>query len=673
MQVVLRLSIYALALTLGCTQLSAADLTLVRDGQPNAVIIGAPELPAPAADAVQAPPGFTMSPAPAPAFRFTRYWEHWGEIDDSFHEFTSQVKPQVVQVGFFGAGYYSGIGYALEQGKPGLWSGIGGGNIDREWWRTFIRKQHAQGIKVVGQFSLTLAFGDPDTGQGWFGYIDKHWDEKVLGPRPRKADGTPVRGVDTLVQTAPGRYHRSTDYRVEGGAEYRLCPTNPYTREILKRFTRAAVDLGLDGIMVVFPARENCVCEHCQQRFREYLRLRYTPEEIRAKFGPTDLDTQFFPSINGWYESDHATPLALEALKFSQLVLWECGRQCVLEEGRKIKPDLLVGQWNHIYRSSGGGIGQQPGTFAQLNADERCVLPTPLWAKDESWVWYSIGNWRFGNAYYNPERQLWGQFSLEHKYLRAAGRGLPQAVKRDDNENIRVYFAEALAHGGFAYARGPQYKDPATVKLARQCFDFARKNADLYQGAESYADTALVFPRSDVHKGDLSRIADFKAIGLLLTARHIAFDVVVDEMITPEMQTKYRTIIHPQHKGTAPGSEPLASLLKEPMTDATHEVVAVAWRQAKPNRLLLHLVNYKRNPADLPKDAPRDTPRDQPIAQPNVGISLKLPEGAQAAKVSVVTLDEPEARPLEFTQEGGRVTAKVGSVLVYSVVIVDLK
>jgi len=653
MKVMLRLSICALVLALGCAQSRAADL-----------------MP----DAAQAPTGFTMSPAPAPEFRFTRYWEHWGEIDDTFHEFTAQVKPQVVQVGFFGAGYYSGIGYALEQGKPGLWSSIGGGNIDREWWRTFIRKQHEQGIKVVGQFSLTLVFGDPDKDQGWFGYIDKYWDEKVLGPRPRKADGTPVRGVDTLVQTTPGRYFRADDYRVEGGAEYRLCPTNPYTREILKRFTRAAVDLGLDGIMVVFPARENCVCEHCQQRFKEYLRLRYTPEEIRAKFGPADLDKQFFTSINGWYESDHATPLALEALKFSQLVLWECGRQCVLEEGRKIKPDLLVGQWNHIYRSSGGGIGQQPGTFAQLNADERCVLPTPLWAKDENWVWYSIGNWRFGNEYYNPERQLWGQFSLEHKYLRAAGGGLPQAVKRDDNENIRVYFAEALAHGGFAYARGPQYKDPATVKLAKQCFDFARANDDLYQGIESYADIALVFPRSDVHQGNLSRIADFKAIGLLLTARHISFDVVVDEMLTPELQQKYRTIIYPQSpQRTNPGSEPLASLLKEPMTDATHEVVAVAWRQAKQNRLLLHLVNYKRNPADLPKDAPQDTPRDQPIAQPNVGISLKLPEGAQAAKVSVVTLDEPEPSPLEFRQEGGRVTAKVGSVLVYAVVIVELK
>jgi len=144
-------------------------------------------------------------------------------------------------------------------------------------------------------------------------------------------------------------------------------------------------------------------------------------------------------------------------------------------------------------------------------------------------------------------------------------------------------------------------------------------------------------------------------------------------MITPETQQKYRTIIYPQSRGTAPGSEPLASLLKEPMTDATHEVVAVAWRQPKQNRLLLHLVNYKRDPADLPKDAPKDTPRDQPIAQPNVGISLKLPAGAQATKVSVVTLDEPEARPLEFTQEDGRVTAKLGSVLVYSVVFVDLE
>src|SRR5690242_291824 len=78
-----------------------------------------------------------MEPAPAPPFEFNRYWENWGEIDDSFHDFTAQIKPQAVQVGFFGADYCSALNYAKAKNAPAAWYSLGGGPRDPQWWRDF--------------------------------------------------------------------------------------------------------------------------------------------------------------------------------------------------------------------------------------------------------------------------------------------------------------------------------------------------------------------------------------------------------------------------------------------------------------------------------------------------------------------------------------------------------
>jgi len=605
---------------------------------------------------------------------FNRRVSHWGEVDDAFIDYVIDVKPQQAQAGFFGPEYYSARGYMLEMGAQKNWAGIGGGRLDQEWWKGAIARAHASNIKVLGQFSMGMVYGEPTAGRGWFGYFDKQWEEAKLGPKPLKADGTPVTAIELMQHTGAERSVANLviakDYKVEGGAEYEGCPSNPYWRETLKRFVKAGIELGLDGFTIVFPHKANCTCEFCQLGFKKHLTERYSAAQIQEKFGIADVATHRFETLNGWFEPEDASPLRLEQLKWTQLMLRDCLKEVFLDYGRKLKPDLIVGQWNHTYRSSMAGPGQIPGTFAVLNADERGVLPTDLWAKDEDFVWYSIGA---RHLYYKPEAGEFGQFSLEHKYFREAGRGLPQAVKLDDGQNIRMYIAEAVAHGGFGYARGPNYRDPATQEAAKNYFAFLAKNEELYRPIESYADVALIYPRTAVHRGDKSALLDFKNLGRILTRAHVSFDVVIDEQLTPERKKKYRTLLYPQaDKLTPEDAANIMALKREAIVDGPLELVSVLWQQPAKRRILLHLVNYKR---DLAKVTPAlsGAANERPVALTGINASIKLPRRSKVKSVTLLSPDGVHSPKVAFIQKGDTVTFTVGKVLVYSVVSVEFR
>jgi hypothetical protein len=648
----------ALALT-KAAQPVAPSVGVVRDQKVVTTVVNAPHVER------------AVAPT-APSPWFNRQCSHWGEIDDSFLDYMAVVKPQRVQVGFFGPEYYAALGYMKEKSTAALWTSLGGGPADREWWRRFIQKAHAQNVKVIGMFSLSLVFGDAEKSRGWFGYIDKYWDEAVLGPKLRNAQGAPITALDMMQIDAPqrtvGNLHSDRTYKIEDGTEYRGCPSNPYWRAALKRFVKAGIELGLDGFMVIFPSRGHCVCEYCQAGFKKYLSERYSPTELQAKFGIANLPTHHFATMDGWDAKGEASALSLEAVKFTQFTVWDCRREVFVEYGRTLKPDLLLGQWNHIYRGVDGGVGPE-GTFAQLDADERSVLPTELWAKDENWVWYSIGNW---SLFYKPEAGEYSQFSLEHKYLREAGRGLPQAVKRDDGQNLRVYIAEAVAHGGFAYGRGPDYKDPATQEVVKTYFSFLRRYEDLYRPIQSYSDVALIFPRSAVHRGDTSAIPDFKNLGRILTRHHVPFDVVVDEMLTWQRLKKYRILLQPQSGSlTAEDSTILRALNLQSVVDAPAEVVSVIWQQPGQRRLLLHLVNYKRNSA--PGQAVSGAAAERPLPQQNIKVHLKLPAKAKVRRVTLLSPESPDPQTIAFKQDSSTVNCTVAEMLVYAVLNVELK
>jgi len=650
---------------------------------------------------------------PHQLYWFNRCCTQYGPVDDAFGEYLAAVQPQVAVCGYFGPDYYAAVSYARDKGEAELWTPLGGGPVDPAWWTAFIAKAHAHGVKVIGMFSLTGTYGDPEKPAGFFKFFDQQWNAAALGPKPD------AQATDLMQRDANGQPVSERVYRIEDGSEYFLCPSNPAWRATMKAMVTAAIRRGVDGFIIVFPKRFDCVCEHCQNAYRKWLAERYTAQDLKQRLGIDDLATYRFQTINGWYEPQQASAYALECLRFSQSVLKDCFDDVFIEHGRKLKPELILGQWNHIYRSNYEGPGQLAGTFAQLNADERCVLATNRWGQGEDFVWYSIGNW---SMYDKPEDGAYGEFVLERKYLYEAGGGKPSSIKADDGVRVRLYIAEAAANGGFGYPRGPAYDDPETQKIVKQYFDFLRKCESLYHPAATYAEAALVWNRRAVHRGDTLHTAAFKHLGMLLTKNHVLYDVMLDENLNAERLRKYRLVFLPDAADLTPEQraavddfrraggivvqvmrgeakpmegavaipdekllaisapqyrdfeKPLDEWLPEPSASTAPDTVALtvftqpSEGHPENGRFVVHLVNYLRD--RKPQPGAKGAALEQPIAQDNIAVRLRLPQSVRAASVKLTSPETPSVVPLAFKQEERSVTFVVPRVLVYAVAVV---
>ena len=661
----------------------------------------------------------TMAAAQEPGrFWFNRSCAHWGRVDEDMVDYLLDVRPQVAICGYFGPNLWAAGSYAREKGEPASWTSLGGGPVDRDWWRNIIDKAHQNDVKMLGMFCLNYTYGDHEKPAGFFKFYDREWDEDVLGPRP-EADA-----LSMMQKNADGTPLTERIYKVEGGTEYYICPNNPAWRATAKAMVTAALEQGLDGFHAVWAKRFDCTCRPCREGFRKWLAARYNAAQLREQFGIEDLVTHHFTSINGSYDPDQASPYALECLKFSQSSTKDFFDEVLIEHGRGIKPDLILGQWNHFYRNSSFGPGQQAGTFAQLNADELCVLPSERWGWGEDYIWYSIGNYRFGD-YDKPEMRTWGEFNLERKYFYEAGGGRPSVAKTDDPVRVALVIAESVANGGFAYPRGPNYKDPETREIVRSYFDFLRRHEDLYRPVTSYAEAALVWRRTAVHRGDTMHTDAFKKVGMLLVKNHVLFDVMLDENITPERLSKYRLVLVPDGSdlplgqvlalegfidagGTVVDCSPEAvgsdrsriegelhlppaelSLLDGvtyfkfatyldrwlPTRSTAHSNDTFALNcflregsDDRPARLVAHLVNYNRMRKPL-----EGSSQQRPIPQQNISVTLRLPAGSQVGSVKVLTPEDPEPKAVLFRQEPALVHFSVPTMMAYAVGVVELK
>src|SRR5690606_24480966 len=113
---------------------------------------------------------------------------------------------------------------------------------------------------VVGHFRLIKVMGDWEEQSGFVEYYNKRWPADLLGPRPHE-------DLRELLQRdstgAPIQLSRSSR------AQLALCLSSPYTRDMLKRMLKVAVDNGCDGVMTNFNYRQNCTCRHCQSAFKQ--------------------------------------------------------------------------------------------------------------------------------------------------------------------------------------------------------------------------------------------------------------------------------------------------------------------------------------------------------------------------------------------------------------------
>ncbi len=582
-----------------------------------------------------------------PRVEFTRLIAHFAEYHSpEYLRFVDEVQPEIAQVGWYGAHFYSLAHTPHGAGYPAHFPVVGLPECGA-WFENLNRELHKRNAKAVGHFNVEFLVGDPEGPEGprgFFKFYRDLWDEKELGPKP-VADP-----LEFLQRDADGKPIVHNSYSIGGMKEYWACLNNPQWRTVLKAWMKVGVRRGADGFIANYFYRHNCLCPHCVTGFKDYLRARFPTEQLREKFGIADLNQHKFTEIVGWHDPKESTPLRREMLRFSQLGTKAAFDEVFVKYGRSLKSDLIVGQWNHI------------GDFGQINVDERCMLPAEVWGRDEDYLWYSTG----GSAHYTDlENGELGDGTLRARYIRGTFDDKPFTLGKYESTRARVAISELAANGGAAMGFYATFSEPLSRAAIVQYYRFLRENNGIYQANRPHAEVVLLFPRSSVQAGDVAPVDSFKLLGKKLLDDHVLFDVLPDDMATPDKLKAYRQVIKATETPTL-----IAGLSR---IEAPKTVRVSVTRPAQGDELTLHFVNYNRKEPAEKKNAGRGFVDDNPIAVESAAVDLSLPAGFRVVKVEAHTPEAPAPVALKFETPDGRLRFTQPKFPVYGVARIQLE
>jgi len=609
-----------------------------------------------------------------PRIEFTRMVAHWDAYGDpKYLDFIDEARPELVQLGFYGGHFWSIVHTPAFAGYPSHFP-VRGINECGDWFAKRNQELKTRGVKVVGHFNVEFLVGDPDGPEGprgFFKFYRDLWDEKELGPRPV------ANPLDLLEKNADGTPISQAGYGIGGMKEYWACLRNPHWQKVMKAWVRRGIERGVDGYMINYFYRHNCLCEHCQRSFKEYLGSRYSAAELKQHFAIENLDAHRFTELVAWHDPRESTPLRREMLRFSQISNKTVFDEVFVRYGRSLRPDLIVGQWNHL------------GNFAQVSGDERCLLPAELWGRDESYAWYSTGD----SAYFTDlENRVLGEGTLQARYLRGALDDKPFTLGKYEGTRIRAAIAELAANGGAPMGFYARFTDPAARAEFARYYGFLRRYDAWHHACRPHAEVVLLFPRRAVQRGDLTQLDRFRKLGTQLLDAHVLFDVVPDDLSStvaggarvgqPE-PVELDAAVHERIAGYrhVVRADQIAEIRPSEWQDvsrfqAPFSVRVSANRPATGNDLTIHLVNYDR--VEPPKQDGKPSAGggiqdEKPRPVQGVSIDLIVPADTTVRRVTMASPETPDPVVVEFQIVNRRLQCHVPEFLVYAVVHVELE
>ena len=587
------------------------------------------------------PTSSSVQVAQPPRLEFSRMLVHWSQyIDPGYLAFVDEVRPEVVQVGFYGADFWALTHVPKQTKGPTAATQPVDGDLKAsgEFLENLNRELHERGIKVVGHIDTTYhltGFIDGPQGprEGFFKFYNELWDEDELGPRP-------ISDPLELLQRNPDGSPRSI--KLDGFSPwpiYHGCLNNPHWRAVLKAWVKRGIQRGLDGFIINYFYTNGCMCQYCVRGFKDQLRQQYSPAELRTQFGIDDLDQHRFAEINGWYRPGEMTPLRLEGQRFSDISRKKAFDKVFIEYGRSLKPDLILAQWLHSY---------QP----VARNDERMMLPPQLWAKGEDYLWYCVGK---------------NEPTLQLRYMRGAGGDRPYTICHYEHVKVRASMAELAANGGAPMTRHADFNDAESRQELVRFFSFMRRHDEIYQANQMAGEAVLLFPRAQYQQGRFTAAnSAFHAVGNRLLDDHVLFDVIPDDLAAPDVLARYRRVFTISSELDQETYEGLSRF------EAPATVRVSANRPAKGDEIDIHFVNYARSE---PEEKRRTgfVADENPVSVSGVQVDLVLPEGLRAAKVEFMTPESPDPLALPVDQPSGHARFTVPQFLVYAVARIYLE
>ena len=467
-------------------------------------------------------------------FWFNRMAEHWSfpqRLD--LVEHVRRAKLQVVQVGTFGPMFYS-LADDPEVNRHWVGMPLIGVEENLASAAALIPQLQEAGAKVVGQMSMAWNYGNHEKGQGLFGAWERIWTDDFLGNAPCAS------AEDTQQRLADGSLRR---WDIEGRPylTYSGCMCNPYWLATLKPMVKKAIELGINGFNVHHNFENFCQCRYCQDYVRGRLQEAFDSKDLGRIFGRRDLAevTDLLTPCQGCPE-DLQQRFQLTVNRATHLRRKEALDEIFIAHGRTLNPDLLLAQWYHKYDF-------QPH-------DERSLLPSALWAKDEDYIWYSQGGYK-GMSFI--KHGYLADMGLPARFIYAASGGKPFVINKYDSRRLRLSISEAAANHAAALAYHWGYdEDPnfAVEDYYGPVIRYQRFLADhesLLHPAHPWSQIALVCPRRAELEDESDCLEPLKRIGRLLEDRHLLFDIILDEQLL-ECATNYHTLILPDVKRLSP-------------------------------------------------------------------------------------------------------------------------
>lgn len=610
---------------------------------------------------------------PADSFHFNTFFVHRDGLNtETFDKFLHEARPQIVQIGYYGPQLHGYGDNPKAAGYPMHLTVVGTNNL-LQLYKRLNDRCHQLGLKVIGHFQIGKVIGNWDKQDDFIDYYKNQWDEKLLGKKPVE-DVREILERDSTGE--PIDRDRTADVRYVG-----LCVSSPYCRQMLKQILKVAVDAGVDGVMVNFNYRWSCVCRHCQASFKEFIAKKYSGQQVKEKFGISNLAAHTFSKIDAeipGFPDSNATAIDWEARRWGAIQLKQAFDEVFIKYGRSLKSDLIIGTWNHI-----GNVGVK---------EERMFLPADLWGKDENYFWYS-------GIYEGTDfaKHQCGDGWLLSAYIREMANGKPHILGKYERVRMRVSIAEGVATGGGGMGRYQSYLEEAGYKNIVQYDRWLNANKDLYWPKRSGAEVGIILPRQAVLGGDQKGYDSFRTVGQALAEKQILFDVIDDEKLTSERLSKYISVVVPnpaslteqQRKMLAAYSvkgklvitkngSPLSAanavtqietLQQLSRINAPWTIRSSLWKQD--NRVLLHLVNYLRDESGG-KSRNKGAADERPLSQKNIGVDLQLKPADKVNSVMLLSPDTDSSIKLPFKQDKGRISFVVPEILVYSVIKIEL-
>ncbi|MSQ96122.1 MAG: hypothetical protein EXR98_16430 [Gemmataceae bacterium] len=463
---------------------------------------------------------------------------------EEYLRFVEEARPDILIMGVFDQRLYALAAPAPNSKKPPLDAAE---HLAK--WKTVAERLHRKGIRLIGQMELFVVSDQPKElvdGTGWFGFYEKHWNEKLLGIRPTKT-------VRELLAHSDIAEHLKDDKTGLCGCRINAkailgCVNGPHWAEVQKRMVKAAIDHGVDGFMTNRNFFEHCECAHCQEHFRRWLGDRNSAEELKNRFGIGNLATQRLTCVSGNHRTHETMPdaLHLEKLRFVKNRVREFFEDVYIKHGRGLKKDLFVSQWNHmayfdeLHLDKGHLPPSTRTNLAHALADERWGVPANLWGRGEDLFWYC--NW--GTTQNTIlAKEYAGDTVLYGLYLRAMARGKPYVINKYDFYRPRVMMAEAAALGYATNAIATPWQHEEDRAVVLRYFRFLRQHEDLYLGTTPHAEIGLIFPRRAIHAGDASPLEYTEACGRALIRAHRLFDMIPDDLLAQTPLESYRALI----------------------------------------------------------------------------------------------------------------------------------